>query len=95
MVSREVKRNSTPRGYNVVVAKKFTIARAKKTNKRKLDKDLELRAIENLNGLIREYFLRDMDMSTVIPEYKKLNFLTPNEALANYLRGSKSDALNP
>lgn len=54
--------------------------------------------VENLNGLIREYFPRDTDMSIIAPEHvawvenklnnrprKKLNFLTPNEALAAHL----------
>jgi len=44
VVFREVERNSTPRGYNVVVAKNLTAKRAKKTNMRKLDHDPELRA---------------------------------------------------
>ncbi len=63
--------------------------------------------VENLNGLIREYFPRDTDMSTITSEHvawvenklnnrprKKLNYLTPNEALSAYLSRKKSDALN-
>jgi len=63
--------------------------------------------VENLNGLIREYFPRDVDMSTITPEYvswvenklnnrprKKLNYLTPNEALAIHITRLQSDALN-
>lgn len=62
--------------------------------------------VENLNGLIREYFPRDTDMSMITPEHvawvenklnnrprKKLNYLTPNEKLAAYLKRRKSDAL--
>lgn len=62
--------------------------------------------VENLNGLIREYFPRHTDMSTITGDYvawvesklnnrprKKLNYLTPNEALAAYLNRRKSDAL--
>ncbi len=62
--------------------------------------------VENLNGLIREYFPRDTDMSMVTPEHvawvenklnnrprKKLNYLTPNEALTACLKRRKSDAL--
>lgn len=63
--------------------------------------------VENLNGLIREYFPRHTDMSTITSEdvawvenklnnrpRKKLNFLTPNEALTAYLNRRRSDALN-
>lgn len=62
--------------------------------------------VENLNGLIREYFPRNTDMSTITPEYvawvenklnnrprKKLHYLTPNEALALYLKRRRSVAL--
>jgi len=52
VVCRELQRNTTPRGYNVVVAKKLTNARAKKTNRRKLDKNLKLR--EFVVAYIRE-----------------------------------------
>ncbi len=58
--------------------------------------------VENLNGLIREYFPRDTDMSMITPEHvawvenklnnrprKKLNYLTPNEALAASLKRRK------
>lgn len=63
--------------------------------------------VENLNGLIREYFPRNTDMSRITSEQvawvenklnnrprKKLNYLTPNEALTEYLSRRKSDALN-
>ncbi|NBX51217.1 IS30 family transposase [bacterium] len=62
--------------------------------------------IENLNGLIREYFPRNTDMSTITPEHvawvenklnnrprKKLNYLTPNEALELYLKRRRGVAL--
>lgn len=58
--------------------------------------------VENLNGLIREYFPRNTDMSTITPEYvawvenklnnrprKKLNYLTPNEAFVASLKRRK------
>lgn len=62
--------------------------------------------VENLNGLIREYFPRNTDMSTIALEHvawvenklnnrprKKLNYLTPNEALALYLKRRRGVAL--
>ena len=52
VVSRELARNTTPRGYSVIVAKKFTDQRARKTNRRKLDKDPVLR--EFVVSYIRE-----------------------------------------
>lgn len=62
--------------------------------------------VENINGLIREYFPRDTDMSMITPEHvawvenklnnrprKKLKYLTPNEAFTACLKRRKSDAL--